>query len=137
MTTIAKSSRALNIALWVAQIALAGMFIMAGLMKSTKSIEELSPMLPWVKDFSITTVRFIGVCEFLGALGLLLPSLLKIKPVLTPMAAIGLVLVMSLAALYHLSKGEFSAVGLNAVFGAIAIFIAWGRFKKAPIVAVI
>ncbi len=135
MTTSTKPSQVLNIALWVAQLALAGMFLMAGIMKSTKSIEELAVMLPWVKDFSITTVRFIGISEFMGGLGLLLPSLFKIKPVLTPVAAIGLVVVMILAAVYHGSKGEFSAIGFNAALIVVALFIAWGRYSKAPIIA--
>ena len=135
MTTLTKPSQAMNIALWIAQIILAGMFLMAGVMKSTKPISELSVAMPWVSDFSVTTVRFIGISELLGALGLLLPSLLRIKPILTPIAAVCLVTVMILAAFYHASKGQFSIIGFNAVLGTIALFIAWGRYKKVPVIA--
>lgn len=131
--TTTKPSKALNFALWTAQVILAGMFLMAGITKTTKPIDELATMLPWVNDMPAGLVRFIGVSEFLGALGLVLPSLLRIKPGLTPLAAFGLVLIMALAAIYHLTKGEFSAILINAVLGLIVFFIAWGRFRLVPV----
>ena len=130
-TATSKSSRALNIALWTAQVILAGMFVMAGITKTTKPIDELATMLPWVNDMPAELVRFIGVSEFLGALGLVLPSLLRIKPGLTPLAAFGLLLIMVFAAIYHLTKGEFSAILINSVIGLIAFFVAWGSYRLA------
>ncbi len=128
-----KSSKVLNISLWVAQGLLAALYLMAGGNKTFQSIEELAKMLPWVTEVPTGLVRFIGVAELLGAVGLLVPSILRIKPILTPYAAIGLAVVQILAAFFHISKGETSVVGANFLFMAIAIFIAWGRLKKAPI----
>ncbi|PSR56159.1 hypothetical protein AHMF7605_22960 [Adhaeribacter arboris] len=128
-----KSSKGLHIVLWILQVALAGMFIMAGFMKLTTPVEQLGTQMAWVKDVSAGLVRFIGASELLGGLGLVLPSLLRIKPWLTPLAAIGLALIMFLAAIFHISRGETGALGINFILAALAIFIAWGRSKKAPI----
>ncbi len=126
-------SRALHIGLWVAQVLLALAFGMAGSMKSVTPIEELSKSLPWVSQDLALLVRFIGVSEFAGALGLILPAATRIRPKLTPIAAGGLVLVMALAAVFHLTRGEYGAIGVNATLGALAAFIAWGRTRRAPI----
>lgn len=106
---------------------------MAGVMKSTRPIAELSKTVPWSAQIPEAMVRFIGISELLGGIGLILPSLLRIKPKLTPIAAVGLVIIMALAIGYHVSKGELNVIGFNAVLGIVAAFIAWGRFKKAPI----
>lgn len=127
------TSRGLNIALWVVQSLLAVMFLMAGANKLFQSIPELSKMLPWVTQVPEGMVRFIGISELLGGLGLLLPSILRIKPILTPFSAIGLAVVMLLATFFHISKGETSVIAMPIVFMAMAIFVAWGRTKKAPI----
>ena len=131
MTT--KNHKTLNIAFWVAQALLASMFLMTGIMKSTQPIEELGKSMPWVNDFSVAMVRFIGVSELLGSIGLLLPALLRIKPILTPLAALGLFTIMVFAFIYHITKGEYQVLGFNWILGAIALFIAWGRYKKVPI----
>lgn len=123
----------MNIALWIVQSLLAAMFLMAGANKLFQSTEELSKMLPWVTSVPAGLVKFIGISELLGGLGLLLPSLLRIKPILTPYAAIGLSLVMLFASIFHISRGENSVIGMNFVLMALAIFVAWGRTKKAPI----
>lgn len=78
-------------------------------------------------------MRFIGASEFLGALGLLLPALNRIKPGLTPLAAAGLVLIMLLAATFHVARGELFALPINFALGGIAAFVAWGRYRKGPI----
>jgi uncharacterized membrane protein YphA (DoxX/SURF4 family) len=127
------SSKALHITLWIAQVLLAGMFIMSGFMKVAQPIEQLSQMLPWASQVPAGLVRFIGISELLGGLGLILPALLRIKPILTSWAALGLVVVMLFAAIFHASRGEFSAIGTNIILALVAAFIAWGRFKKAPI----
>ena len=126
-------SKALHITLWIAQVILAAMFLMSGFMKVSQPIDQLSKMLPWTAQVAEGLVRFIGVAEILGALGLILPSLLRIQPKLTPIAAVGLALVMLFAAAFHISRGETPAIGMNFVLIAIAAFIAWGRFKRAPI----
>lgn len=128
-----KRSKAMHIGLWIAQGLLAVMFIMAGAMKSLQPVEALAEALPWVTSTPLALVRFIGVSELLGGLGLLLPSLLRVKPFLTVWAAIGLAVVMVLASIFHGSRGEFEAIGMNILLVGIAAFIAWGRSKKAPI----
>jgi putative oxidoreductase len=126
-------SKGLHIALWIAQVLLAVLFTMAGLMKSTSAIPELAQKLPWVLEVPEAMVRFIGVSELLGGLGLILPAATRIKPSLTPFAATGLVVIMLLASAFHLSRGEVSALPINFTLGALAAFVAWGRFRKAPI----
>jgi uncharacterized membrane protein len=118
----------MNVFLWILQVALAAMFGMAGVMKSTQPKEKLEPKLPWTADFSTGTVRFIGIAELAGALGLILPAATGIAPVLTPLAATGLAIVMILAALTHARRKEPSAIAFNAVLLVVAAVIAWGRF---------
>ena len=126
-------SKALHLTLWIAQVILAAMFLMSGFMKLSQPIDQLSKMLPWAAQVPEALVRFIGVAEVLGAVGLILPSLLRIQPKLTPIAAVGLALVMLFAVVFHISRGETPMIGMNFILIAIAAFIAWGRFKKAPI----
>lgn len=127
------SSKALHIALWVAQVVLGAMFIMAGSMKVMQPIEALAPQMAFVTYSPEALVRFIGISEVLGGLGLILPSLLRIMPKLTPLAAAGLTIIMVLAVGLHISEGEPFIPAL--VLGVIAAFIAWGRYAKAPIQA--
>ncbi len=138
MTTAARPNaarprRALHIALWVAQVLLAGMFLMTGFMKLTQPVDALAGQMPWVAAVPAALVRFIGAAELAGALGLILPSLTRIQPRLTVLAALGLVVVMVLASAMHLSRGEGAMVPMNLVLAAVAAFIAWGRSKAAPI----
>lgn len=137
MTTNASSSnasRGLNAGLWAAQLLLALMFGMAGTMKSTQPIAEIAKKLPWAGEAPWSSlVRFIGVSELAGALGLVLPSATRIKPALTVFAAYGLMLIMVLAAIFHVSRGEFGGAVFNVILGGVLGFVAWGRSKKAPI----
>ncbi|MBE8477576.1 DoxX family protein [Streptomyces justiciae] len=118
----------MNVFLWIVQAVLAAMFAMAGVMKSTQPKEKLVGRLPWTADFSQNTVRLIGIVEFAAALGLILPAATDIAPVLTPLAATGLGVVMVLAALTHARRKEPSAIAFNAVLLALAALVAWGRF---------
>ena len=135
MQQLQQRSKALHITLWIAQVLLAAMFLMSGFMKLAQPIDQLSKMLPWAAQVPEALVRFIGAAEVLGALGLILPSLLRIKPQLTAWAAIGIAVIMLLATFFHISRGENGAIGMNLVLALLAAFIAWGRFKKAPIPA--
>ena len=132
-TTQIQRPKALHIILWVAQVILGSMFIMTGFMKLSQPIDQLSAMMPWAGDVPALLVRFIGTAELLGGLGLILPAALRIKPELTAWAAVGLALVMIFALIFHVSRSEMQAIGMNVILAAIAAFIAWGRFKKAPI----
>lgn len=138
MTTISatqkKRSNVFHIALWIAQVIVAGMFMMAGSLKTFTPIPELSLMMPLAQD-SPLLIRFIGITELLGALGLILPAVLKISPRLTVWAAYGLTLTMILGTLFHIVRGEFMATPTTIVLGLLSAFIAWGRVTKAPIKA--
>jgi putative oxidoreductase len=127
--------RGLNASLWITQLVLAGMFGMAGVMKSSLPLAELAKTLAWTADVPGPLVRFIGAAELAGALGLLLPALLRARPVLTPLAAIGLAVVMVLAAGFHVMRGEFALLGMPIALGTLAAFLAWGRLRAVPITA--
>ncbi|ROO87976.1 DoxX-like protein [Actinocorallia herbida] len=118
----------MNVTLWIVQGILAAMFGMAGVMKSTQPREKLVGSLPWVEDFSTPIVRLIGVVEFAAALGLVLPAATGIVPILTPLAASGLVVVMVGAIITHVRRKEPQAIVFNAVLLVAAAFVAWGRF---------
>lgn len=124
-----------SVALWVVQVLLAAAFGTAGVMKTTMPIHELAQNLVWPGALPPALVRFIGASELAAAIGLILPAATRIRPVLTPLAAAGLVVVMVLASVFHLSRGEAQALPMNLTFGALAAFVAWGRFRKAPIKA--
>lgn len=116
----------MNTTLWVVQIILGLAFIIFGAMKALQ-YEKAKASLPWVKDSSKGMVTFIGVTELLGGLGLILPSATGIVPILTPIAALGLGLVMILAAGLHVKRKENQAIGMNIILLALAIFVAIGR----------
>ncbi len=118
----------MNVFLWILQAVLALMFAMAGVLKATQPKDKLVTRLPWVADFSQGTVRFIGIAELAGALGLILPAATGIAPVLTPLAAAGLAVIMILAAITHARRKEPGAIAFNAALFAVAVVIAWGRF---------
>ncbi len=125
------TSKGLNIVLWVAQVLLALGFGMAGSMKLGTPYADLAQKMAWARHTPELLVKFIGVSEVAGALGMILPSASRIKPVLTPVAATGFVVIMVLATALHLYLGEPPVA--DVVLGAIAALVAWGRFWKAPI----
>lgn len=118
----------MNTVLWIVQGLLAAVFLMSGIMKSTRPKEKLAEKMPWVNNFSAIQVKLIGFSQLLAALGLVLPMLLNIAPVLTPLAALGLVITMISAAVYHYRNNEKEAIRINAVLGSLALFVAIGRF---------
>ena len=134
LTSATKPSKGLHIVLWILQILLAGMFAMSGFMKLVTPIETMSAQMAWAGDMPLL-VRFIGLSEVAGAIGLIVPALTRIKPQLVVWAAYGLALIMILAAIYHATRGEYAALPVNLGLLAVALFIAWGRSKKAPITA--
>ena len=122
-----KPTKALGIALWTAQITLAMLFLFAGVMKFVMPVKEMT------RDSSLpgSFFHFIGVMEVLGAIGLVLPCLLRISPFLTPVAACGLVIIMAGATVTSIPMGWISLLPLFV--GVAAAFIAYGRFKLLPI----
>jgi uncharacterized membrane protein YphA (DoxX/SURF4 family) len=118
----------MTVLLWILQILLAGAFAMAGVMKATRRKEQLAASMGWVDDFSSGQVKAIGVAEILAAIGLIFPWWLNVAPVLTPLAATGLVLLMIGAAVTHARRREWPMIGINAVLGVLAAVVAVGRF---------
>ena len=106
-------------------------FGMAGLMKLTTPYQQLVSSQAWAQSMPEALIRFIGLSEVAGALGMILPAATRIRPILTPMAAVGLLIIMILAAAVHIMHGEPPIP--NLVLGALAAFVGWGRFKRAPI----
>jgi putative oxidoreductase len=126
-------SKTLHIALWVAQGLLAFAFTGSGAMKVSTPPEALAAKMPWVADSPSFLPALIGGLELLGAAGLILPAVTRVLPVLTPVAASALALVMVLGAGTHVAYGEFPVIGVNVVLGGLAAFVAWGRYRRAPI----
>ena len=116
----------MNTALWIVQGLLSAMFVMAGVMKSTQPKEKLAKMA-WTARQTSGMIKFIGVSELLIGLGLILPQLTGILPILTPIAAIALCLIMVLAAVDHYKSKEMKEIGFNVFVIALAAFVAYGR----------
>jgi hypothetical protein len=112
-------------ALWTVQGLLALLFLWTGGMKLVLPLEKLTGPMPLPGLF----VRFIGVAEVLGALGLILPGLLRLRPGLTPLAAAGLVIIMIGAMVVTLVSGEVVLALIPLVVGLLAAFIAYGRWS--------
>ncbi len=118
----------MNIALWIFQVLLALFFLFAGVMKFVMPVDQMTGQTGLPGWF----FWFIGAVEILGGLGLVLPSLLRIKPGLTPLAALGLVIVMIGATVLSLSGG-IAAAAVPLLTGVLLAFVAYGRWRLAPI----
>ena len=118
----------MNVFLWIVAGLLALGFLGAGAMKLSQPREKLAASMGWVNDFSAPMVKTIGALEVLAALGLVLPAATGIAPILTPLAAAGLVLVMIGAIVTHLRRGEKQMIVVNVVLLILAAVVAWGRF---------
>ena len=118
----------MSYALWIVQGLLALLFLFAGGMKLVLPLEELKGPVPLPGLF----MRFIGVARVLGALGLILPGLLRIRPGLTPLAAAGLVIIMIGATVLTLAGGDAAVALIAWGVGLLAAFIAYGRWRLAP-----
>ncbi|WP_259016675.1 DoxX family protein [Emticicia fluvialis] len=120
------TSKIRNMAAWLCQILLSAGFLWAAYMKLFQPIDQLAQMWPWTGD-NPTLTRVAGVVDLLGGLGIILPTALRIKPVLTLYAAYGTILLMLAAGAFHISRGEASQIGFNIFFAALAVFVAWAR----------
>ncbi|MBV6762307.1 DoxX family protein [Rhodococcus opacus] len=119
----------MNVLLWILQILLAVSFAAAGAIKLIQPREKLAETLGrWVDDFPAPLLKPLGLAEVLAAIGLIAPALLDIAPILTPLAASGLVIVMIGAVATHARRGEYPNAGINVVLALMAAVVAWGRF---------
>ena len=126
MTTEQKTSKPLNIVLWVAQGLLALTFIWVGFMKIANPGDL---PFPWIKE-NPSLVLITGIFDLSGGLGIILPTLLRIQPKLTVLTAYGIIALMVVASIFHISRGEGKNIGVNIFIFLVAAFIAWGRRKK-------
>jgi hypothetical protein len=121
----------MNLIPWIVASLLAVVFLVAGASKLFLSQERLAqaPGGGWVMEFSVGFVKALGTLEILGAAGLILPTLVGIAPILTPLAAVGLALIMVGATIVTFRRHEHKHALLNLTYLALAAFVAWGRFS--------
>ncbi|KAB8158887.1 DoxX family protein [Streptomyces sp. 3MP-14] len=119
----------MNVALWIVASVLAVAFLAGGAMKLVQPKEKLAASgFGFVEDFSDNAVKGIGAVEILAGIGLILPAALDIAPVLVPLAAVGIVLLMIGAIVVHGRRKETQSIVVNVILIAVAAFVAWGRF---------
>jgi uncharacterized membrane protein YphA (DoxX/SURF4 family) len=116
----------MNFALWIVQVLFAALFLFAGGTKLVLPLDQLPGPMPLPGWF----LRFIGVCEILGALGLILPWLLRVRPALTPLAAAGLAIIMIGALVVTLASGDMVMALIPLVVGLLSGFVAYGRWQS-------
>ena len=117
----------MNVALWIVQIILAMLFLFAGTAKFLMPADEMAKNMP--PFLSVSFIYFIGICEILGGLGLVLPWALNIRPGLTPLAAVLLLIIMIGAAAVS-SMGGIQMAFFPALVGFLCAFVAWGRSRR-------
>lgn len=120
-----------NVTLWVVQGLLAALFLFAGVMKLVMPIEQMTGPVALPGLF----LRFIGVCETLGAIGLILPGLLRIHRELTPVAAAGLVIIMAGATVITAMGGSLAPAVVPLIVGVLAASVAYGRAQTSTLAA--
>jgi hypothetical protein len=124
-----RATKRTNIAIWAVQVLLACLFLFAGGFKLIAPIAEMTKQMPLPGLF----LRFLGIVEVAGALGLILPSLLRIRPHLTPIAAAGLVIVMSGATGISMAGGKIAPAVMPFVVGLLAGLVVYARTRVVPV----
>lgn len=132
MPTQPKQPQTLHRILWLVQVLLSATLLWAASQKLFLPASQLARMWPWTADHT-ELVKLTGVLDGLAGLGLVLPALLRLYPMLTAYAALGTVALMVAAIIFHVSRNEASLIGINIIFALLALFVAWGRLTKAPI----
>jgi uncharacterized membrane protein YphA (DoxX/SURF4 family) len=116
----------MNVALWIVQALLAALFVFAGASKLVMSLDQMQGPISLPGPF----LRFIGVAEVAGGLGLVLPWLFRIRPGLTPLAALGLIVIMVGAVVITAMSGLIMMAVLSFVVGALLVLVAYGRWRR-------
>src|SRR5262245_54672570 len=129
IAAMAAEETIMNKALWIVQVLLAALFLWAGGFKLVAPLEQMAGPVAFPGWF----LRFIGLAEALGALGLILPGLLRIRPGLTPLAAAGLVIIMIGATAITAATGLAGVALFSLLVGVLAAFVAYGRWRLAPL----
>ena len=121
-----------NVVLWVLQWVFGIYFVAIGVMRFVAP-DGLPELMEWMYELNDTMHVIVGIAEILGGLGLILPSVTRIRPELTVYAAAGLVLVMAGAVVFHATRGEGASIVNNVIIAALVAFIGYGRWKLHPI----
>ena len=125
---IGRERSTMNVALWIVQGLLSALFLFAGGAKLVLPLDQMTGPVVLPGWF----LRFIGVAEVLGALGLVLPGFLRIRPGLTPLAAAGLVVIMIGATVVMWAGGMVAVALMNVIVALLAAVVAYGRWRLAP-----
>lgn len=128
-----RPSKVLPVSLWVTQALLGLLFTGTGLWKLLTPIPQLAAMIPWAGQVPAAFLYATAVVDLLGGLGVVLPSLTRIKPGLTILAALGCAALQISAILFHVSRGESANTPFNFLLVGLSLFVAWGRRSRAPI----
>jgi hypothetical protein len=126
------ASKALNVALWGVQWLLALTFVGTGIWKLATPIPELAAKMPWMGEVSPSFLHLTAALDLLVGLGVVLPSLTRIKPRLASFGALGCVALMVGSIVFHVQRGEAGNTPFNFFLAALAAFVAWGRYGQAP-----
>ena len=121
----------MDVALWVAAVLLAVVFLVSSIVKllvPKEKIASFGAAGEWTRDFSSSALKAIAVVELLRAVGLIPPAAFNIEPILVPIAASGAVLLFAGAAIMRLRRGERATIVVDLLYFALAVFVAWGRF---------
>ncbi|KOX18777.1 membrane protein [Saccharothrix sp. NRRL B-16348] len=125
----------MNLALWIITGVLAAAYFFGGggkLVLSKQKIAATGPSAAWTEDWSAGGIKAIGALEVLAGVGLVLPAVLDIAPVLVPLAAIGLMIIMVGAAIVRFRRREFKLMAVDLVYLALLAFVVWGRLVAEP-----
>ena len=119
----------MNVVLWIVAALLAAAIAASGAMKLVRTREQLAGAgMGWAESFSAGQVKALGVLEVLAGIGLILPAVLDVAPILVPLAAVGVAVIMIGAIVTHARRGEKQALPVNVVLLILALVVAWGRF---------
>ncbi|NOK57623.1 MAG: DoxX family protein [Chloroflexi bacterium AL-W] len=121
----------MTIILWILQVLLAVTFAYHGYLKFVPPADL--PFLAWLYDIPLGLRIFIGVAEFAAVIGLILPGVMKTYTWLTPLAALGLVINMVGAIIFHIPRGEIVMIQGNIFLLVLAALVAYGRWRIRPL----
>ena len=127
-----KPGKGLTIALWTAQVLLFLLFAGTGVWKLTTPVPALAAKFPWMGEVSPAFLRLTAVFDLLGGIGVLLPTLTRVKPGLTVLAALGCALLQLSAIVFHVARGEAANTPFNFLLVALSVFVLWGRRRPRP-----
>lgn len=128
-----QAARGLNAALWAVQTLLFLLFAGGAVWKVVTPRHEIAEMMPWVGEVPAAFFYGTAALDFLGGVGVLLPAVTRVRPELTPWAALGCALLMAAAAIFHTQRGEASDTPFNYVLLVLSSFVYFGRRYRVPI----